>query len=73
MCAARRYFRVVVVIVINNNNNNNYNSVWDREHVYNSNIKIDNVRESKELMMIAKNYSAPMNVFMLIVSIHTIN
>ena len=59
MCAARRDFRVVVVIIINNNNdhnNNNCNSIWDSQHIYNDNIRTDNIRESKEPVMVAKNY-----------------
>lgn len=62
MYTAGRDFRVVVVVVINKNNNI-YNSIWDRQRIYNSNIKINNVRESKKRMMTAKNYLAPNECF----------
>lgn len=47
--ARRRDFRVVVVTVEINNN------TWDRQHTHNGSIKTGNIRESKELMMVAKN------------------
>ena len=62
--ARRRDFRVVVVTVeINNNNNNNCSNTWDRQHTHNGSIKTDNIRESKELMMVAKNQLAPNECF----------
>lgn len=66
MCAARRDFRMVVVIIINNNNhhnNNSCNSVWDRQHIYNGNIKTDSIRENKEPEMVARNYLIPNECF----------
>lgn len=75
MCAARRrdFTVVVVIVIINYYNNNNYISIWGRQHTHSGNINTYNIRESEELMMVAKNYLAPNECFYVHYFIYSYN